>query len=204
MSRSKKRLAVIGTGVAVAALTIGGVAFAAFNRSATANATGAGTETFEPLTANGTWMGRPDGNGYPANGKLLLPGESGDVQLVLGNPSSNTVQGKVVSITPTGLTNDCSGNLQLATYQPGGALVLDHGGSVTVTLKKAVSLKREATETCSGLRFDPKYTVVFEATREPVKTSPTGLEPLGSPVRSVAGAGTAQKSDEDSQVADTK
>jgi hypothetical protein len=177
MSRSKKRLAVIGSGVAAAAIAVGGVAFAAFNQSAEASAAGAGTESFAPLSATGTWMGRPDAVGrYSDSGKLLLPGESGDVVLELTNPSTNTVQGAVVSIVPAGLQNDCSGNLQLASYKPGSELVLDHGDKVKVTLKKAVSLKPEATSTCQGLRFTPKYTVIFEATRDAVKT-PTTLNP---------------------------
>lgn len=181
MSRSKKRLAVIGSGVAAAAIAVGGVAFAAFNQSAQASAAGAGTESFAPLSAAGTWVGRPDAKGnYSDDGKLLLPGESGDVQLKLTNPATNTVQGAVVSIIPAGLQNDCSGNLKLASYKPGSALVLDHGGTVTVTLKNAVSLKPEATSTCQGLRFTPQYTVIFEATRDAVKT-PTTLNPDNNP-----------------------
>src|SRR3982751_2339157 len=136
MSRSKKRLAVIGSGIAVAGLAIGGVAFAAFNQTASASAGGgAGTESFAPLTVTGAWQGRADkANNYPADAKLLLPGESGDVKLVLTNPGSNTVQGKVGSITPTALSDDCYGNIQVATYEPGDNLVLKNGTNTSVIL----------------------------------------------------------------------
>jgi len=179
MSRNKKRLAIIGAGVAVTALAVGGVAFAAFNQTASASAAGAGTENFAPLTVTGTWLGRPgtaSGGGYGADAKLLLPGESGDVSLFLKNPNSNTVQGEVVSITPDALTDDCFGNIQVATYTPGPALVLDHGSNFTVTLKNAVTLKPTATEVCQGRRFTPTYTVVFQATRDAVQT-PSSLLP---------------------------
>jgi hypothetical protein len=184
MSRSKKRLAVIGSGIAVAGLAIGGVAFAAFNQTASASATGgAGTESFAPLTVSGSWQGRAASDGtYPADAKLLLPGESGDVRLVLTNPGSNTVQGQVVSITPTALSDDCFGNIQVATYKPGTGLVLKNGTNTSVILKNAVTLKPDATEICQGKRFTPTYTVQFQATRDAVATPPT--------IQPVAGADT--------------
>jgi hypothetical protein len=189
MSRTKKRLAVIGSGTAVAAVVIGGVAFAAFNQSAQANVQGAGTETFAPLTVSGLWKGRPANDGtYPSDAKLLLPGDSGDVALTLTNPATNTVQGEVVSITPNALSDDCSGNIQLATYTPGNALVLDHSGTgSTVILKKAVTLKDAADNNCQNKRFAPTYKVQFQATRDAVKnpvalnpSTPTGGTPTSS------------------------
>jgi hypothetical protein len=154
MSRSKKRVAVIGSVVAVTGLVIGGVAFAAFNRTASATASGAGTENFAPLTVTGTWQGRN------VNG----------AQLVLTNPGSNTVQGKVVSITPASLADDCYGNIVLAAYAPGDNLVVPRGAHTPVILKNAVTLKADATETCEGKRFAPTYTVQFQATRAGVQT----------------------------------
>lgn len=178
MSRNKKRLAVIGSSVAAVGLVIGGVAFAAFNQSANASANGgAGTETFAPLTVAGEWKGRLAADGtYPTDAKLLLPGESGDVRLVLTNPDSNTVQGKVVSITPTGLPDDCFGNIKVATYTPGTVLVLQHGTNTPVILKNAVKLLDDATEVCQGKRFTPTFTVQFQATRDAVAT-PASLDP---------------------------
>jgi hypothetical protein len=181
MSLTKKRLTVIGSGIAVAGLAIGGVAYAAFSQSANAATSGtAGAEKFAPLTASGTYLGRPAANGtYSPDAKLLLPGESGDVSLSLTNPGSNTVQGKVVSITPAALQDDCSGHIKVAKYSPGSTVVVKNGTVVTVTLKNAVSLDSTATSDCQGKTFTPTYTVQFEATRETVTPNPAPLNPDG-------------------------
>jgi hypothetical protein len=165
MSRSKKRLAVIVSSVAVTAVAAGGVAFAAFTYSASASPSGGGTETFEPMTVTGTWLGHPkSGGGYD---KLLLPGETGYVSLELKNPSGNTVQGEVATITPT-LGNNCSGYFSASSYAPGNGLVLDANSTVTVILKDAVSVREDTPVACHNKQFAPTYTVVFKATRAAV------------------------------------
>jgi hypothetical protein len=185
MSLNKKRVAVLGSGLAVAGLVIGGVAYAAFSQSASANTSGtAGSEKFAPLSASGTYLGRLDPDGtYHADAKFLLPGESGDVSLKLTNPSSNTVQGKVVSIIPGALNDDCSGKIKVAKYTPNStnAVVVKNGTFITVTLKDAVKLDASATEDCQGKTFTPTYTVKFEATRDAVTTAPAPLNPDTAP-----------------------
>jgi len=179
MSLTKKRLAVVGAGLAVVGLTIGGVAYATFNQTASANPTGVGSETFAPLTVSGQWLGRNVGGSYPADNKLLLPGESGDVRVTLTNPGTNTVQGKVVSITPAATSHDgCSDSVKVASYTPSPAtpVVLKNGTSINVTLKRAVTLNESATEACQGQTFPTSFQIKFEATRDGV-TAPAALEP---------------------------
>ncbi|GLZ01378.1 hypothetical protein [Actinoplanes sp. NBRC 103695] len=182
MSLNKKRLTVIGSGVAVAALAIGGVAFAAFNQVAQANPTGAGSEKFEALTVNGQWLGRDAGNQtYSPGTKLLLPGEAGDVKITFSNPGTNTVQGKVVSITPGATPTDgCTPSVEIASYSPGSALVLNKGTTVSVILKNAVKLKESATAACQGQSFPTAFDVKFEATRDPA-ANPQILTPAAVP-----------------------
>ncbi|MEU8232252.1 hypothetical protein AB0C12_21930 [Actinoplanes sp. NPDC048967] len=177
MSLNKKRLSVIGAGIAVVGITLGGVAYATFNQTATASPTGVGSETFAPLSVNGQWLGRNVNGAYSSSTKLLLPGESGDVKITLSNPGSNTVQGKVVSIKPGATVNDgCTDSFQVATYTPGSNLVLNKGTTVSVILKKAVTLKESATEACQGQSFPTNFDVKFEATRDTVAT-PAALDP---------------------------
>ncbi|SDS45713.1 hypothetical protein [Actinoplanes derwentensis] len=190
MSRSKKRLAVIGAGVGTAALVVGGVAFAAFNQIAVASPTGTtSAESFAPLTVSGEWLGRPAPNGtYPTDGSnlRLLPGEAGDVKISLTNPSSNTVQGKVLYIkpvAPTAADDVCNSAFEVATYTPGASnpVVVKNGLSIVVTLRKAVTLKSSATETCQGKTYPTKFEVKFEATRDAVTGSTASFNPDTTP-----------------------
>jgi len=176
VSMSKKRLGMIGSGIAVLAVIAGGtIAYATFNRSGTASADGTASETFAPLSVQGEWLGRSGG------GAKLLPGESGDVRVTLTNPASNTVQGKVRGIVPIaldpnsigGIPDDvkpaCKNWLHFATFTPaaGANPVLSNNGiGKAIILKDAVKLDVEATESCSGMTFPTSFTVNFEATRD--------------------------------------
>ena len=187
MNLTQKRAAVLA-GVAAAGLAVAGtVAYAGYQRSATASAAGSASERFAPLSVSGEWLGRTGG------GLKLLPGESGDVRVVLTNPASNSVSGKIVSITPVTVTqNDitgpveggdraaCAGWLSFASYQPSApnlTVLGNTGQGVGVTLTNAVTLDAAATEKCSGMAFPTTFIVRFEATRL-APGGPTTLQPV--------------------------
>jgi hypothetical protein len=185
MRKMSKRATMISAGVATAAVvTAGTVAYAAFNSTANADAGEHGAETFAPLTVTGTWLGVRPNHTNPAVSQNLLPGESADVKIRLTNPSTNTVQGNVVSIIPvalvdgqpTGTTNPgyCKPLIKFAAYTPAGgsAITLSRGQAVDVELYNAVTLDASTNETCSGIKFPTNFTVKFLATRDAAHTVP--------------------------------
>ncbi|GAA1594322.1 hypothetical protein [Actinoplanes couchii] len=202
MSRSKKRLAVIGAGVGTAALVVGGVAFAAFQQSAQATTTGTtAAEAFAPLSVSGEWAGRRASDGtYPPGNLRLLPGEAGDVRIKLTNPATNTVQGRVVEIKPvaSALTSTCAGSFVVSTYVPAANAVVikNDGNGIDVILRDAVTLKPETTSACQGATYPTKFEVKFEATRANV-TAPGFLTPFNAKAAAVDSTDTAKAADPD-------
>jgi hypothetical protein len=179
----KRKLTVAIAGIA-ALVTIGAssIAYAMWLSQREATATGASAETFEDITVGAEWVGRAGG------GASLLPGESGDVRITFNNPN-NTVQGKVISVTPSslngfsvtgfesGLSDDqkhyCASLIQLKTYTPQGAAIPVLGTGTAnnprqITLVNAVTLHPETPRYCSGMDFSTKWNVTVEATRQDV------------------------------------
>ncbi|MFI5838646.1 hypothetical protein ACIA8K_02855 [Catenuloplanes sp. NPDC051500] len=179
MSKNRKRATTVAAAGAVVAIAIGGgVAWAAFNRATTANAAGNG-ETFKPLTVSGSIVLDTGTTG-------LLPGENANVNIKVTTPSGSTVNGKIISVTPkTVVAGDigsivetdkatCAGWLNLKSYTPSSsAVIAKTAGDVEVLLTDAVTLNTAATEICSGMTFNTKWDVVFEATRE--NATPTAI-----------------------------
>ena len=182
MRKIPKRSAVIASGVAAAGVIVAGsFAYATFTSSGTAAAGDQGAEAFSPMTVTGTWVGvRPDNDG-PVISTRMLPGESADVSVSLSNPWTNTVQGKVTTITPVPPTADqvqvaladrqwCLDRLTFHRYAttPSSKRRDRPNTAVSVNLDDAVSLAPVADERCSGMRFPVAFKVSFEATRDQV------------------------------------
>jgi hypothetical protein len=178
---SKRTTAIVSGATAVGLVTLGTVAYAAFTSSASADAGKNGAETFKPITVtSSTWLGVRDAGHRTQVSANMLPGEFGDVQLALKNPSTNTVNGKITKIEPIvpiasqigGVSADnragCLDMLVFSTYTPTwDKVVLPHDGlDHTIALNNAVQLKDEADEKCQGMTFPTKFTITFAATRE--------------------------------------
>jgi hypothetical protein len=185
MRKMSKRSTMITAGIAAAGVvTAGTVAYAAFSSQANADAGQHGSENFAPLTVTGTWLGVRPNHTNPAVSQDLLPGESADVRIHVANPGTNTVQGKVVSITPVALSDGqigggvnagaCRPLIKFATYTPSGGstIVLAKGSTLDVELYNAVTLDEATTEACAGMKFPTNFTVKFLATREAAHTVP--------------------------------
>jgi hypothetical protein len=182
MRKIPKRSAVIASSVAAAGVIAAGTfAYATFKSTGTAAAGDQGAEAFTPMTVTGTWVGvRPDNNA-PVISTRMLPGESADVSVSLSNPWTNTVQGKVTTITPIPPTADqmqvdpadrqwCLDRLTFHQYAttPSAGVVIAPNTAVSVNLDDAVSLAGVADERCSGMKFPINFKVSFEATRDQV------------------------------------
>lgn len=190
---SKRTTAVVSGAVAVGLVTIGTVAYAAFQSSASADAGSAnGAETFKPIVVvSSTWLGVRNEAHTTQVGANMLPGEFGDVLLKLQNPAANTVNGKITKIEPVlptvnqiGGVNPadragCLAMLQFSTYTPVTTkVVLPHDDTVKdIDLNNAVHLKTEATENCQGMTFPTKFTITFAATRDDTAGSVSSLLP---------------------------
>ena len=189
---SKRTTTVVSGAVAVGLVTIGTVAYAAFQNSASADAGNAnGAETFKPIVVvSSAWLGVRDSTHTTVVGANMLPGEFGDVLLRLQNPDANTVNGKITQIDPvvptaaqiggvsSGNKATCLGMLEFSTYNPITAkVVLPHGTTTDIDLNNAVKLHPDATSICQGMTFPTKFTITFTATREDTAGSVTSLTP---------------------------
>ncbi|GAA0793712.1 hypothetical protein [Spirilliplanes yamanashiensis] len=177
MNLNKKRTAVLSGVAAIGVAVAGTVAWAAFTNSQTASAGAVQSETYQPLTVSGEFLGRTGAH----SSKALLPGDTGDVRLTLTNPAGNSVNGKVVSIraeqvNPHEVTGGatweakqgCAAAVQLSDISTanGNTVILAAGSTQPLTLVKALKLADGATLACSGMTFPLNYTVTFEATRD--------------------------------------
>ena len=180
MNLNKKRAAILSGVAAVGVAVAGTVAWAAFMNTETAAAGSVQSETYQPLTVAGEFLGRTGAHGS----KTLLPGETGDVRLTLTNPTGNSVNGKVVSIRAEQVNaaqvtggpsieakQACAAAVQLSAIPTtdSNTIVLAANSTQPVTLARAVKLAGDATLACSGMTFPLNYTVTFEATREAAK-----------------------------------
>lgn len=187
---SKRTTAVASAFAAVGVVAAGTIAYAAFQNSAQANASGSGAEKFAPVTiTDSEWLGVRGADHTQVVSKNLLPGESGDVKLKISNPEPNTVNGKITSITPNAVTAtqitgiptakkaDCLAKLTYNSYPMlAQKLVLPSDGvAYDVFLNDAVKLSSEATSDCQGMSFPTTFTLTFDATREGTENNAAGL-----------------------------
>lgn len=165
----KKIKIMIASAAALGTVAVAGISYAAYARNNDVAATGT-TESFRPVSVSGEWLGGPDSSG-------LLPGEAGDVRIVVSVSGQNTVGAKVTSITAQPITggsitadlsaeqkDQCAKLLTPAKYTPD--LVLAKGAAnVQIRLKNAVKFYEKATEACEGIQFVTKWTVTFAPSR---------------------------------------
>jgi hypothetical protein len=179
MRKLSERSAMIVSGVAATVVIAGGtIAYGAFKGTGTASAGQQGTESFAPLTVTGTWIGVTTPDNVLVSARML-PGESADVRITLTNPSANTVQGKVTTITPVKLNPSdinaanrarCVGALRFSSYRTTAtdAIVVARDSTVPVILKDAVTLDAAADDACAGMSFPTDFVVGFTATHDSV------------------------------------
>jgi hypothetical protein len=163
LKKLSKRTLILIAGAAVAAIAAGGVAYAAFGYTPTAEANGA-AENFDPVTVT-----------VPATTATLLPGEKANIVLKLSNPNSPT-KAKVASITPAGIEitgiNDganidyCkSVVLQHVTDPANLALPTLGYGDANYTLNNGIEFDNAMDIRCEGIQYKSKWTVEFQAVR---------------------------------------
>jgi hypothetical protein len=167
----KKIKVLIASAAALGTVAVAGISYAAYARTNNADAVGT-SEKFRPLTVQGQWLGTTASTG-------LLPGEAGDVKVVVAVSADNTVGARVTSIVPQAITaasisgiptaqkEACANLLKPASYAPTNPnLVLRKGASnVELVLKEAVLFDSSATEACEGMSFATKWTVSFAPDR---------------------------------------
>jgi hypothetical protein len=143
MRQSVKRAAVIGTALAV--MTGGGVAYAAWVASgtgtATAKATTAQQLTTEVATASAD----------------LYPGATGDLRLTISNPNGYPVRVTRVApngdVTGSGGTGVCAVPDVTFTEQTGLTLDVPATGSASFTLADSVQMGNNSDDGCQGATF---------------------------------------------------
>jgi hypothetical protein len=153
------------------------IAWAAFSYSPTAQANG-NTATFQSVTMTAQWL---DGDNGP-----LIPGDNGDVKLLVNVPGANNVNAKIVSITGVPIaaadisgaaTTDAAANcatwLERKTFSPAGIVLQPGASNLPLILDNAIKLSSDATNDCQGITFVTRWTVQFDATHDAV-TSPSG------------------------------
>ncbi|GAB7041543.1 MULTISPECIES: hypothetical protein [Catenuloplanes] len=182
MSKTKKRGTTIAVAGAVAAVAIGGgVAWAAFAQSATAQNVAGSSAKFGVFTATGNFA-----TGQGAN---MLPGDKADIVINVNLPSNNTANALIKSVTPTvgGKTvtpaaqADCAGQIDLAQYLPAN-LVIAKGADAKLILADAVTFRKTMTEACQGISFTTTWDVQVEATNDDAsKVSADGVKLTAAP-----------------------
>jgi hypothetical protein len=185
MSKNRKRATTLAAAGAVVAIAIGGgVAWAAFARSAnTGDGVSGSSARFDQLGVVGAFA---DGEG-----KNMLPGDAAKVKLTITVPSTNSVNARVVSIKPQSLSGTnigggvadadkgtCAGLITLKTYDATGIVLAptpdsNSPATVTVTLTEAVKFASTMDQRCANMTFSPKWDVAFEATRDPAHPKST-------------------------------
>ncbi len=158
----------IATAATAAVLGIGGFALAAFVQNSEAQATSKAA-TFAPVVVTGA-----------IDGQNLLPGDSTKVTLTISNPTSNTVNAKVTSITADGVdvaaasvggsaetAADCATYVNQKTNDKLNIPfpTIEAGKSAVYVLNNGVTLNNAAPITCQGMSFTTKWKVTLEPVR---------------------------------------